>query len=44
MKPPYRKEDSELQLILMYDGIENIENEFENIKNEIHREVYGVNC
>ena len=44
MQPPYRKEDGELPLLLMYTGTDNIDNEFENIKNEIHREVYGVNC
>lgn len=43
MQPPYRKEDGELPLLLMYTGTDNIDNEFENIKNEIHREVYGVN-
>lgn len=41
MQPPYRKGDDELPLYLMYTGIDNINNEFENIRNEIYHEVYG---
>lgn len=42
IQPPYRKGGEEVPLYLMYTGTENIDKEFETIRDTIYREVYGV--
>lgn len=42
MQPSYREGGQEVPLYLMYAGIENIDSQFEYIRDTIHREVYGV--
>ena len=42
LQPPYRKADKTFPLYLMFKGTESIDSAFEHIRNEIHREVYGL--
>lgn len=42
MQPPYRKGDQGLPLKLMFYGTENIDGHFDSIRDNIHKEVYGV--
>ena len=39
-QPAYRADSNEVPMLLMYHGID-LENNFEKIKSDIHREVYG---
>lgn len=42
VQPSYRKGGETLPMFLMYAGTETIDKEFESIRNEIYRRVYGV--
>lgn len=42
IQPPYRKGGEELPLKLMFYGTDNIDSQFEKIRKNIYREVYGV--
>lgn len=42
IQPPYRKEGKGLPLKLMFYGTDSIDKSFERIRENIHREVYGV--
>lgn len=42
MQPSYRKGGEEVPLYLMYAGTDNIDSQFENIRDTIFKEVYGV--
>ena len=42
VQPSYRKGGETLPMFLMYAGTETIDKEFESIRDEIYRKVYGV--
>lgn len=42
MQPPYRKGGSSIPMYLMFSSVDNIDDVFDSIKSEIHREVYSV--
>ena len=42
MQPPYRPEDAPLPMLLMVKGNLSPEEDFQRVKQTIHREVYGV--
>lgn len=42
IQPAYRKGGEELPLFLMYTGTDTLDPQFETVRDNIHREVYGV--
>ncbi len=44
IQPPYRKGGETLPLYLMYAGTDEIDSCYPQIRNELYRHVYGVNC
>ena len=42
MQPPYRKSGSPIPMYIMYSGTESIDEMFETITSEIHKNVYQV--
>ena len=42
VQPSYRKGGETLPMFLMYAGTETIDKEFESIRDEIYRKVYGI--
>ena len=42
IQPAYRKGGEELPLFLMYTGTDTLDPQFETVRDNIHRKVYGV--